>query len=253
MKTDYRKRRRKLWLAYVAAFFVVVMFSKLGGSVDAASVALSVLICAFPVVIIYSCVLTHKARVEDQLEYAETLQRLNLHHASVDRFLTKKYRNGEKNGWAEDVLIGIFGVPGIIMAITMLFIGSTDAGAGRWLYAFVSFGIGVFFIYALMNRKAQRRKARNYAVRFASAKRGDYLYAALVSDTQRGNAPQEVIHLLNRNYLMNIENDAEKQQFNIIGFRRLPKNAYVCINCGAAVSITVGEALVCQYCGKPLV
>ena len=118
---------------------------------------------------------------------------------------------------------------------------------------FMSFGVAFFFIYMLMNRKVQRRKAREYALYFAAAKRGDYLYAAFASDTKRGSAPQEVIRLLNRNYLMNIENDAERQQFNIIGFRRLPKNAYVCGNCGAAVSITVGAPLVCEYCGKPLV
>ena len=253
MKTGYRRKRRGLWLAYIAAFFIDVMFSKLEGAMDAAAIILSVLICAFPAVIIYSCVLTHKARVEDRLEFEETAQKMHLHPTAADRFLTEKCKKGEQNGWAEDVLIGLLGVPGIAMAVFMLFSGSKGTGEGSWMYALCSFGVAFFFIYMLMNRKVQRRKAREYALYFAAAKRGDYLYAALASDTKRGSAQQEVIRLLNRNYLMNIENDAERQQFNIIGFRRLPKNAYVCGNCGAAVSITVGAPLVCEYCGKPLV
>lgn len=252
MKANYRGRRRILWLAYIAAFFLVVMFDKLGGGADAAAVIMSVLICAFPAVIIYSCVLTHKARVEDREEFEEKAQSMGVNRISVERFLTEKCLKGEKNSWAEDVLIGLLGAPMIAMAIFVFFVGSEGGGAGNRAYALIPFGWGFFIIYAMMSRKEQRRKAREYALYFAAARRGDYLYAALASDTRRGNAPQEVIRLLKRNYLMNIDHDPERQQFNIIGFKKLPRNAYVCGNCGAAVSITVGEALICKYCGKPL-
>ena len=253
-KTDYCKMRRILWIVYIGLFLVVIVFNTLvEGATELAAFALAALICAFLPVIICSCVFTHKARVEDRVEYGEAMRRLNLHPKSVNRFLTEKCLKGEENGWAEDVLIWILGIPTVGMAAFEAFSDVMGHGFGKWFTVLSSLAIGLFIIYMLMNRKIQRKRAREYALLFASAGRRDYLYSALANDARRGNAPQEVIRLLKRNYLMNIENDPERQQINIIEFRRLPKNAYVCGNCGAAVSITVGDALICKYCGKPLV
>ena len=253
-KTDYRKMRRILWIIYIGLFLVVIAFNTLvKGATELAAIALAALICAFLPVFICSCVFTHQARVEDRAAYKEAMERLDLNLKSVNRFLTEKCLKGEENGWAEDVLIWILGIPAVGMAAFEMFTDVMGSGFGKWLTVFLSLAIGFFIIYMLVNRKIQRRRAREYALLFASAGRKDYLYSALANDAQRGNAPQEVIRLLKRNYLMNIENDSERQQINIIEFRRLPKNAYVCGNCGAAVSITVGDAIICKYCGKPLV
>ncbi len=253
-KTDYRKMRRILWIVYIGLFLAVIAFNTLiKGAAELAATAFAALICAFLPVFICSCVFTHKARAQDRVEYKETMERLGLHPKSVNRFLTEKCLKGEENGWAEDVLIWILGIPSVGMAVLALFTDVTGSGFGKWFTVLTSLAIGSFIIYMLMNRKIQRKRAREYALLFASAGRKDYLYSALQNDAQRGSAPQEVIRLLKRNYLMNIENDPERQQINIIEFRRLPKNAYVCGNCGAAVSITVGDAMICKYCGKPLV
>ena len=253
-KTDYRKMRRILWIIYISLFLVVIAFNTLvKGATELAAIALAALICAFLPVFICSCVFTHQARVEDKAAYKEAMERLDLNLKSVNRFLTEKCLKGEENGWAEDVLIWILGIPAVGMAAFEMFSDVMGSGFGKWFTSFISLAIGFFIIYMLVNRKIQRRRAREYALLFASAGRKDYLYSALANDAQRGNAPHEVIRLLKRNYLMNIENDSERQQINIIEFRRLPKNAYVCGNCGAAVSITVGDAMICKYCGKPLV
>ena len=253
-RTDYRKMRRILWSVYIGLAFVVIVFSMLvQGKSDLAALAVAGLICAFMPVLICSCVFTHKARVEDKVEYKEAMKRLDLHPKSVNRFLTEKCLKGEENEWAEDVLIWILGIPSVGMAVLEALTDVTGSGFGKWFTVVTGLAVGSFIIYMLMNRKKQRRRAREYALLFASAGRKDYLYSALQNDAQREDAPQEVIRLLKRNYLMNIENDPERQQINIIEFRVLPKNAYVCGNCGAAVSITVGDAMICTYCRKPLV
>ena len=249
MNTKYRKSRNLLWILYLLLSALLFFLS---ARVPGFPMMLGTLpILAFFPVVIYSCVLTHRARIADDQEILKEIQRRNLTLSSVNSFLTDKSRKGKEIGWAEDVLIGIIGIPSLAFVAVALF-GFDDAPlAVTVTYTLEALLIGYFCVYMLINRKMQRKKAVQYAILFASADKGEFSFAELSAAAGSGRAAEEVTRLLRRNYLTNIQAEPQNNCVKIIGYRKLPRNAYVCANCGAASSITVGEAKICRYCGRP--
>lgn len=252
MNIDYRKRRRIVWLVYLAAsFFLFLTANNYPGAPDFIIMAGILPILSFFPVLVYTGILTHRARRADEERLQKEMRNKNVTQAQVERFLTDKTVKGSENGWAEDVLIWIFGVPMIPLLAFSVIKGertaSTIIGA---LFSAVPVLYCAF--YLLLNRKRQRKLAKQYALIFAASPRGDYTYSELASKVRRQNAGYEAARLVKRNYMMNIKVDQANRNLQIIGYRKAPKRAYVCSNCGAASSITVGEAKICRYCGRPL-
>ena len=202
MNIDYRKRRRIVWLVYLAAsFFLFLTANNYPGAPDFIIMAGILPILSFFPVLVYTGILTHRARRADEERLQEEMRNKNVTQIGA-----------------------------LFSAVPVLYCA----------------------FYLLLNRKRQRKLAKQYALIFAASPRGDYTYSELASKVRRQNAGYEAACLVKRNYMMNIKVDQANRNLQIIGYRKAPKRAYVCSNCGAASSITVGEAKICRYCGRPL-
>ena len=250
--TQYRKQRNLAWLLYLLV--TLLLFYLTGRAPEGSNLYILgtlPILALFPM-IIYTCVLTHRARVEDHREFTEEMKRRNVTAESVSRFLTDKTIKGAKNAWAEDVLFWIFGVPAIGMGVFILFLMDDTSLATRTMGSIGYLAMAYVFIYLLLNSKKQRKLANLYALLFAASTQPEYTFPELASSASRQNAGPEVARLVDRNYMMNLEVEPREDRVRIVGFRRVPKNAYVCSNCGGASSIPVGAAKICYYCGRPL-
>lgn len=249
----YRKRRRMVWLIYLAASVLIFFLIGKSGEGDELVFLGTLPILAFFPIVIYTCVLTHKARVADWAEMNEEIVRRGLTRSSLNRFLTDKCLQGMQNGWAEDVLMWLLGIPAILMWIFTTIIDREERPfAVLIITSVIMLGMAYVFLYMIMNRKKQRKLANLYALLFATSTRPEYTWTELASSISRHNAGPELAHLVDRNYMMNLDVDRQRQSVKIIGFHKVPKNAYVCSYCGGASSIPVGAAKICYYCGRPV-
>lgn len=252
MNTDYRKVRRWVWILYLTLSVVIFAITSHVPPDKNTLLMLGTLpVLIFFPVLIYTAVLTHKARKMDKKIFQDELARLGVSKAQVERFLTEKCLKGLENDWAEDVLIWILGIPAISGLVFALSTKNLSVFA-KVMESITSILFVYIFVYMMLNRKKQRKLSRSYGLIFATSPRDEYSFSELASLAGRKRAGFEIKQLVDRNYMMNLEPNVQKKSIKIVGFKRCPRVAYVCKNCGGASSIPVGAAKICEYCGRTL-
>ena len=209
----YRIIRNIAWILYIAALAVVFIFSEplpgAGGSaMDILTGLMSVLIIGFAPMLMFTGIMTRKAREEDRRRWDLPAVK-EMRGSPLAAYVTEKVWHGRETEWAEDFLMWLFGIGTAGIGIGSIAIDAGEQGGKNPAFLYIEGSIilaGLLIIALTYQRKHLRLLSQRYARAFCGHRTGDVLpESVLKAETGRRHPIRDLRVLWRRGYLINTD------------------------------------------------